>query len=69
MQEAIVVFFRQQMQSKVIYLIYILDHIKDWYLGREDTNLSMGVLSNGEYGISAGLCFSYPIKCLGNFKY
>lgn len=29
----------------------------------------MGVLSNGEYGISAGLCFSYPIKCLGNFKY
>lgn len=47
----------------------VKDHIKDWYLGREDTNLSMGVLSNGEYGISAGLCFSYPIKCLGNFKY
>ncbi|CAD8189991.1 unnamed protein product [Paramecium pentaurelia] len=47
----------------------VKDHIKDWYNGREDTLLSLGVLSNGEYGVQSGLCFSYPIRCLGAFKY
>jgi len=37
--------------------------------GRENSCVSMGVISSGEYGIPEGLCFSYPIRCLGNFKW
>ncbi len=30
----------------------------------------MGVISDGNpYGIKEGICFSFPIKCLGNFNY
>lgn len=29
----------------------------------------MGVLTNGEYNITKGLCFSLPVKYLGDFRY
>lgn len=55
---------------KGIFLNFLLlDHLKDWMFGRENSCVSMGVISSGEYGIPEGLCFSYPIRCLGNFKW
>ena len=41
-----------------------LDHMHDWSHGTSaDTWVSMGVVSNGEYGIEAGLVYSYPCIC------
>lgn len=37
-------------------------HIRDWLAGTpEGEFVSMGVVSNGEYGIEAGLVYSYPV--------
>ncbi|MGU9951586.1 MAG: malate dehydrogenase [Gammaproteobacteria bacterium WSBS_2016_MAG_OTU1] len=41
-----------------------LDHVHDWAAGNEDY-LSMGVVSKGEYGIEAGIVYSYPMQCTG----
>jgi len=38
-----------------------LMHARDWELGTNGTTQSMAVCSNGEYGISPGLFFSYPV--------
>merc|ERR1712113_653651 len=40
-----------------------LMHARDWELGTHGLTTSMAVCSNGEYGISPGLFFSYPIRC------
>lgn len=48
----------------------VKDHLKDWYFGNANEYVSMAVITDGKnYGVPAGLCFSYPIKCTGNFKY
>jgi len=40
----------------------ITDHMHDWVFGtKKDQVISMGVYSSGEYGIEAGLVFSYPV--------
>ena len=41
-----------------------IDHVRDWM---SDTGgiVSMGVLSDGSYGIAKGLFFSFPIRCAG----
>jgi malate dehydrogenase len=41
-----------------------IDHIHDWALG-SDALLSMGVASDGSYGIDEGIVFSYPVRCSG----
>ena len=41
-----------------------IDHMRDWVAGAEGT-LSMGVLSDGSYGIAEGVIFSYPVRCEG----
>jgi malate/lactate dehydrogenase len=42
----------------------IADHMHDWFLGtRPGEHVSMGVLSNGEYGVPAGIIYSYPVTC------
>lgn len=42
----------------------VKDHLHDWYFGtRPGEFVSMGVISNGEYGVPKGLCFSYPVTC------
>lgn len=41
-----------------------IDHIHDWFLGSDDV-LSMGVYSDGSYGIEAGLIYSFPVRCSG----
>jgi malate dehydrogenase len=39
-------------------------HMRDWALGANGT-LSMGVYSDGSYGIRKGLIYSYPVACSG----
>jgi malate dehydrogenase len=43
-----------------------LDHIHDWVLGTPDGDwVSMGVPSDGSYGIPEGVIYSYPVTCKG----
>ncbi len=39
-----------------------IDHVHDWVLG-SDGIVSMGVVSDGSYGIAEGLIFSFPVTC------
>ena len=36
-----------------------IDHMRDWALG-SDAVLSMGVYSDGSYGVAEGLIYSFP---------
>jgi len=41
----------------------ICDHLRDWWQGvPEGSFVSMGVASNGAYGIEEGLIYSFPVK-------
>ncbi len=41
-----------------------IDHMRDWALGTPDDNwVSMGVPSDGSYGIPEGLMYSFPVTC------
>ena len=40
----------------------ILGHIDDWVHGADDV-VSMGVYSDGSYGIERGLIYSFPVNC------
>lgn len=39
-----------------------IDHVRDWVLGTERV-VSMGVVSDGAYGVAPGLVYSYPVTC------
>jgi malate dehydrogenase len=41
-----------------------IDHMHDWALG-SDGVVSMGVYSDGSYGIEQGLIYSFPVTCKG----
>lgn len=42
----------------------IVDHLRDWLLGTpEGEFVSMGVYSDGSYGIKEGIIYSYPVRC------
>ena len=41
-----------------------IDHMRDWVAGAQGV-VSMGVPSDGSYGIAEGLIFSYPVRCEG----
>jgi malate dehydrogenase len=42
-----------------------IDHIRDWALGTPgDDWVSMGVASDGSYGIPEGVVYSYPVRCI-----
>jgi malate dehydrogenase len=46
-----------------------VDHVRDWYFGTKPGEIvSMGVLSDGSYGIAPGVVYSYPVTCK-NFEY
>ena len=45
----------------------VVDHLRDWYSGN-DKIVSMGVYSDGSYGVPAGLMSSFPVRCK-NFTY
>jgi malate dehydrogenase len=41
-----------------------VDHIRDWYLGTACGQwVSMGVVSDGSYGVPKGIVFSFPCTC------
>jgi malate dehydrogenase len=43
-----------------------IDHIRDWVMGTPAGDwVSMGVPSDGSYGIPEGLMFGYPVTCSG----
>ena len=43
-----------------------IDHIHDWVMGTPaDDWVSMGVPSDGSYGIADGVVFSFPVRCSG----
>jgi malate dehydrogenase len=43
-----------------------ISHIRDWVLGTPSGDwISMGVPSDGSYGIPEGVMFGYPVKCSG----
>ena len=43
-----------------------IDHVRDWVHGTpSDDWVSMGIPSDGSYGIAEGIMFGYPVKCSG----
>ena len=45
-----------------------IDHMRDWVLGSDEW-VTMGVPSDGSYGIPAGIVFGFPCECKGgSFK-
>ncbi len=43
-----------------------IDHVRDWVHGTaSDDWVSMGIPSDGSYGIPEGILFGYPVKCSG----
>jgi malate dehydrogenase len=46
-----------------------IDHMRDWALGTNGEWVTMGVPSNGEYGIPKDVMFGYPVTCAnGDYK-
>jgi len=41
-----------------------IDHIRDWIKGTKDW-VSMGIPSDGSYGIPEGVLYGYPVMCKG----
>ena len=48
----------------------VVDHVRDWARGTPDGDwVSMSVPSDGSYGISDGVVFSFPVTCRdGNYE-
>jgi len=42
-----------------------IDHMRDWALGTNGGWVTMGVPSNGDYGIPKDVMFGYPVTCAG----
>lgn len=40
-----------------------LDHMRDWALGSDGKVVSMGIVSDGSYGITKGIYYSFPCVC------
>ncbi len=47
-----------------------IDHMRDWALGTPDGDwVSMGISSDGSYGIETGVIYSHPVRCKdGNYE-
>jgi malate dehydrogenase len=43
-----------------------VDHVRDWVAGTRDGDwVSMGIPSDGSYGIPEGVIYGYPVTCKG----
>ena len=41
-----------------------IDHVRNWAFGSSDNDwISMAIPSDGSYGISEGIIFSFPVRC------
>jgi malate dehydrogenase len=47
----------------------ICDHLRDWWTGTGDDWVSMGVPSDGSYGIEQGLLYSFPVRIKADHTY
>lgn len=48
----------------------ICDHVRNWWFGtNSDEWVSMGVVSDGSYGIEKGLVYSFPVRIDANRKW
>jgi malate dehydrogenase len=46
-----------------------IDHMRDWVLGSKNQWVSMGVPSDGSYGIKKGIIYGFPVVCSkGQYK-
>jgi malate dehydrogenase len=46
-----------------------IEHMRDWALGTDGEIVSMGIHSDGSYGIDEGLIYSFPVTCAnGEYK-
>jgi malate dehydrogenase len=46
-----------------------IDHMHDWWLGSNGDWVTMGVVSDGSYGIAEGLIYGFPVICEnGDYK-
>ena len=45
-----------------------IEHMRDWHTGTNGKWTSMGVISNGEYGVEKNLIYSFPVT-IENKKY
>ena len=46
-----------------------IEHIRDWALGTSGKIVSMGIHSDGSYGVEEGLIYSFPVICeSGNYE-
>lgn len=44
----------------------VCDHVRDWLHGTPRGEwVSMGVVSDGSYGVPEGLMYSFPVTCRG----
>lgn len=41
------------------------DHMRDWWKGTGDSWVSMGVISDGSYGVPKDIIFSFPVRING----
>lgn len=47
-----------------------LEHVRDWFeVTPSDDWVNMAVVSDGSYGVTEGLIFSYPVRCDGAGNY
>ena len=42
-----------------------IDHMRDWALGTNGEWVTMGIASNGDYGIPKDVIFGFPVTCAG----
>ena len=40
-----------------------IEHMRDWALGTNGKTVSMGIHSDGQYGVAEGLIYSFPVTC------
>ncbi|MHB8405947.1 MAG: malate dehydrogenase [Gammaproteobacteria bacterium] len=46
-----------------------IDHLRDWIMGSKNQWVSMGVPSDGSYGIQKGIIYGFPVVCAkGQYK-
>ncbi len=42
-----------------------IDHIRDWVMGTNGKWVTMGIPSDGSYGIPDGVMYGFPVTCEG----
>lgn len=56
----------RQLSSALSAASSVCDHVYDWLNGtKEGEWTSMGVVSDGSYGVPEGLVYSFPVTCTG----